>query len=300
MGDLIFEARGASYRYPGARVDALADVHLAVPAGALVGIVGPNGCGKTTLLGLLLGTRRPTAGTALALGRPASEWRRRDLARRVAVVAQREEPTFPLRVRDAVSLGRYPHVGPYRPFAEADHAAVQAALERADALHLADRWTQTLSGGEWQRVRIARALAQAPEVLVLDEATANLDLRHEMETFELVTDLVRSQGLTGVLVTHHVNLVARFVDVLAVIDGGHVVAAGPPAEVLRRDIVERVFAWPVEITDWRGVPQIVPLMKRGEMAGRAEEQRGNAAARQHEQGAQHGRDGQRGSEDQRG
>jgi iron complex transport system ATP-binding protein len=161
-------------------------------------------------------------------------------------------------------------VGPFRPFAEADHAAVQTALERADALHLAERWTQALSGGEWQRVRIARALAQAPEALVLDEATANLDLRHEMETFELVTDLVRSEGLTGVLVTHHVNLVARFVDVLAVIDGGHVVAAGPPAVVLRREIVERVFAWPVEITDWRGVPQIVPLMRREGHEGHAE------------------------------
>lgn len=276
MGDLIFEARDASYRYPGAREDALSDACVAIPRGALVGIVGPNGCGKTTLLSLLLGTRRPAAGTATAFGRPASAWRRRDLARRVAVVAQREEPVFPLRVRDAVRLGRYPHVGPYRPFAAADDAAVQTALERADTLHLADRWIQALSGGEWQRVRIARALAQEPEVLVLDEATANLDLRHEMETFELVTSLVRSQGLTGVLVTHHVNLVARFVDALAVLDAGRVVATGPPAAVLRREIVERVFGWPVEITEWRGVPQIVPLTKRD------------------------GHDGQRGSEGQKG
>jgi iron complex transport system ATP-binding protein len=268
MGDLIFEARGASYRYPGAREDAVAGADVAVPAGALVGVVGPNGCGKTTLLHLLLGTRRPSAGTAHALGRPAADWRRRDLARRVAVVAQREEPVFPLRVRDAVRLGRYPHVGPFRPFSTRDEAAVERALARADARHLADRWIQALSGGEWQRVRIARALAQEPDVLVLDEATANLDLRHEMETFELVAGLVREQGLTGVLVSHHVNLVARFVDALAVLDHGRVVATGPPAAVLRREVVERVFAWPVEITQWHGVPQIVPLLTSERRDGR--------------------------------
>lgn len=260
MGELVFEARGVSYRYPRAADDAVAGADISVPRGTLVGIVGPNGCGKTTLLNLLLGTRRPSAGSVLALGRPAAAWRRRDLARHVAVVAQREEPAFPLRVRDAVRLGRYAHVGPYRPFAATDEAAVQAALERADAAHLADRWVQALSGGEWQRVRIARALAQQPDVLVLDEANANLDLRHEMETFELVTGLVRSQGLTGVLVTHHVNLIARFVDTLAILDRGRVVALGKPATVLRRDVVERVFAWPVEITTWRGIPQIVPLL----------------------------------------
>jgi iron complex transport system ATP-binding protein len=276
MGDLIFEARGAAYRYPGAAEDAVSGADVAVPQGALVGIVGPNGCGKTTLLHLLVGTRRPRAGTVWALGRPAADWRRRDLARRVAVVAQREEPVFPLRVRDAVRLGRYPHVGAFRPFSAVDDAAVDAALTRADAAHLANRWTQALSGGEWQRVRIARALAQEPDVLVLDEATANLDLRHEMETFELVAGLVRGHGLTGVLVTHHVNLVARFVDALVVLDRGRIVATGTPLEVLRRDVIERVFAWPVEIMQWQGVPQIVPLLtserrdeldKRDEQAG---------------------------------
>jgi iron complex transport system ATP-binding protein len=271
MGDLIFEARGASFRYRGAPDPAVAGADLAVPRGVLTGIVGPNGCGKTTLLHLLVGARRPDAGTVLALGRPAAAWRRRDLARHVAVVSQREEPTFPLRVRDAVRLGRYPHVGPFRPFSARDDEAVERALARADAVHLADRWIQALSGGEWQRVRIARALAQEPEVLLLDEATANLDLRHEMETFELVARLVREQGLTGVLVTHHVNLVARFVDTIAVLDRGRVVATGPPATVLRRDVVERVFAWPVEITEWRGVPQIVPLVGSG---GRGREEAG--------------------------
>jgi iron complex transport system ATP-binding protein len=258
MGDLIFEARGAAYRYPGARDDAVAEADLAVARGALVGLVGPNGSGKTTLVRLLLGALRPRAGDARAFGRAAAEWRRRDLARRVAVVTQREEPVFPLRVREFVRLGRYPHAGPFRPFGELDDVIVAGALERADVTRLADRWTQALSGGEWQRVRIARALAQEPEALVLDEATANLDLRHEMETLELVAELVRTRQLTGVLVTHHVNLAARFADDIVVMDRGRVIVAGAPAAVLRGDVIERVFAWPVAIAEWAGAPQIVP------------------------------------------
>ncbi len=176
-------------------------------------------------------------------------------------MVQREEPVFPLRVRQAVLLGRYPHVGPARAFDAADHAAVHAALVTADAAHLADRWTATLSAGEWQRVRLARALAQEPAVLVLDEATANLDLRHEMEVFELAADLVSGRGLTGVLVTHHVNLAARYVSRMVVMDRGRVAADGPPAQALTRDVLEAVFGWPVALVPWREVPQFVPLRR---------------------------------------
>jgi ABC-type cobalamin/Fe3+-siderophores transport system ATPase subunit len=270
MGDLIFTVRDASFRYRGARENAVAGANLDVPRGALLGIVGPNGSGKTTLLQLVLGVLRPSSGSVSAFDRPVHEWRRRDLARRVAVVAQREEPVFPLRVREFVRLGRYPHAGPYRALDTNDEAAVTRALDRADALYLADRWTLALSGGEWQRVRLARALAQEPEVLVLDEATANLDLRHEMETFELVTALVRDHGLTGVLVTHHVNLVARFVDRIAVLDHGRVVAEGTPSTVLTREVIERVFAWPVAIVEWEGAVQVVPRRAAGPAGRRPE------------------------------
>lgn len=261
MGDLIFEARNAGYRYPGAAADAVRHADLAVRPGELVGFVGPNGGGKSTLVRLLLGALVPTAGTVAAFGRPAADWSPRDLARRVAVVTQREEPVFPLRVREAVFLGRYPLVGPTRPMGPADHAAVDLALARADATHLAGRWTTTLSGGEWQRVRLARALAQEPEVLVLDEPTANLDLRHEMEAFELVAGLARREGKTGVLVSHHVNLIARFADRVVVLDRGTPIADGPPAAVLTRATLEPLYGWPVEVTTWRGVPQVVPLRK---------------------------------------
>jgi iron complex transport system ATP-binding protein len=265
MGQLIFEARAAGFRFPGADAPAVRDVDLAVRSGELVGVVGPNGSGKSTLVRLLVGTLIPTAGSVDAFGRAAHAWRRRDLARRVAVIAQREEPVFPLRVREAVLLGRYPHVGPVRSMSPADDAVVDAALARADAAHLTGRWTTTLSGGERQRVRLSRALAQEPEALVLDEPTANLDLRHEMEAFELLADLVRREGRTGLLVSHHVNLVARFVDRVMVLDRGATTAVGRPADVLTKEILEPLFGWPVEMVQWRGTPQVMPL--RREEAG---------------------------------
>jgi iron complex transport system ATP-binding protein len=265
MGEVIFVARGLCYRYAGPGEEAaLNKVDLTVSAGELVGIVGPNGSGKTTLLRMLLGMLKPDAGEALAFGRPAAEWKRRDLARRIGVVSQREEPAFPLKVRQAVLFGRYPHLGALGAPSRGDLDAVERALERCDVGHLAERWVGTLSGGEWQRVRIARALAQEPSVLALDEATASLDVRHEMEVFELTAQLVKENNLTGVLVTHHVNLAARYVDRLVVMDQGRARATGEPNEVLTRDVLERVFGWPVAMTEWRGAAQFVPL-KSGEI-----------------------------------
>ena len=262
MGEVIFAADRIWYEYPGTRnVAAVRDVSLSIEAGELTGIVGPNGSGKTTLLRLLLGVIVPCKGVVTTFGRPASGWKRRELARMIGVVSQREEPAFPLRVRQAVLFGRYPHLGPLGSPGEGDNVAVERALDRCDVRHLADRWVSTLSGGEWQRVRIARALAQEPRALVLDEATANLDIRHEMELFELASQLVEEGGFTGVLVTHQVNLAARFADQLVVMDRGAACAIGRPNEVLTGDVLERVFDWPVTMTDWRGWPQFVPLRK---------------------------------------
>ena len=261
MGQLIISARGISFRYPGAGSAAVDGVDLDLGAGELVGVVGPNGSGKTTLLRLLLGVLKPERGSVTIQDREAVAWDRRALARLVGVVVQREEPAFPLRASQAVELGRYPYLSPFGAPSAADRAAVERALARADVQHLSDRWVATLSGGEWQRVRVARALAQEPRALILDEATANLDIRHEMEVFELMGELVREQGLGVLMVTHHVNLAARFVDRVIVLDRGRVVAAGAPREALTRDVMERVFQWPVAMTDWQGIPQMVPLKK---------------------------------------
>ena len=261
MGEIILRVAGVRYRYPGADADSVDGVSLDVRKGELVGIVGPNGSGKTTVLRLLAGVLRPAAGSITVLGRPVHEWQRCDLARAIGVVAQREEPAFPLTVEQAVFLGRYPHMSALGAPTRDDHAAVDAALERCDVTQFRTRWVSTLSGGEWQRVRIARALAQTPQVLMLDEATASLDVRHEMEVFELVAQLVRRDAMAGVVVTHHVNLAARFVDRIVVMKQGTAEASGVPAEVITREVLERVFGWPVEVESWRGVPQFVPLRK---------------------------------------
>jgi iron complex transport system ATP-binding protein len=243
----VFELVDATVRYPGSGAPALVRASLSVRAGELVALVGPNGSGKTTALRAALGLVPLSEGRAAALGRPVSEWPRAELARMVGVVGQREEPAFPMTAAEAVEMGRYPHLGPWRAMGPWDRDAVSRAMRRADVAHLAERWVETLSGGEWQRVRVARALAQQPRALALDEPTASLDLRHEMELFELVSDLVRRDGLAALVSSHHLNVAGRFADRVVLLAGGRVVADAPPAEVLSAERVAAVFDWPVSV-----------------------------------------------------
>ena len=246
----VFELSEATVRYAGAlptAPPAMERVSLAVRAGECVAVVGPNGAGKTTLLRALLGQVPCASGRALALGRDARSWPHDALARVVGVVSQREEPAFPLTVREAVEMGRYPHLGAWRSPGKADRDAVERAMGRADVAALGERWVETLSGGEWQRVRIARALAQEPRALVLDEPTASLDLSHEMQLFELILDLVRRDGLAALVVSHHINLAARFADRLVLLAGGRIVADGPSEAVLKPELLRSVFGWPVAV-----------------------------------------------------
>jgi len=259
---LIVALRGVTCRYPDAARDGLVGVSLELRAGELHAVLGPNGSGKTTLVRAALGLVPLVAGEVEILGRPAHTWSRRDLARVVGVLPQREDNLFPQRVRETVLLGRYPHLSLLGGVGAADRAAVERALVQCDAADLADRWLWTLSGGEYQRVRLARALAQEPRLLVLDEPTASLDLRHEMELFELVRTLVDTHGLAALMITHHVNLAARFADRVLLLSEGRPAGAGAPSDVLTRDIVERVFAWPVSIAPFEGRPQMTPLRLR--------------------------------------
>jgi iron complex transport system ATP-binding protein len=256
---VILEARSIAVRYRPKEPLALQAVSCEVHPSELVAVVGPNGSGKTTLVRALLGLVPLVQGTVLVNERPVSEWPRRSLAQTVGVVGQQEEAVFPLKVAETVMLGRYARLGALGTPGIADRAAVRTALERCDIVALADRAVDSLSGGEWKRVRIARALAQEPRALVLDEPTASLDVRHEMELFELVRQLV-NDGLAGLLITHHLNLAARFADRIILLDQGMVAAVGPPAQVLSRETVSRVFEWPVAVTTWSdGSPQVMPL-----------------------------------------
>jgi iron complex transport system ATP-binding protein len=260
----LLEGREVRVRYPGAAGPALDGVTVRIEPRSLVALCGPNGGGKTTLVRALLGTAALQGGEVLLDGRPVRQWPRAQVARRVAVVTQREEPWVPLRVSELVLMGRYPRLGALSPVTAEDRVAVRRALERCDAWHLRDRRVDELSGGEWQRVRIARALAQDPQGLVLDEPGASLDIRHEMEVMELLRELVNG-GLAGLLVTHHINLAARFADRMILLDRGRVVAAGSPADVLREDVLSRVFQWPLAVsTGEDGVPQLAPLRRAAE------------------------------------
>lgn len=259
---LILDARGITFRYPHATRDAVHAVSWGIAAGEFVAVIGPNGSGKTSLLRVALGTYQPATGSALILDRPAVTWRRRDLARIVGVVTQREDNLFPQRVSETVRLGRYAHRGVWGVERATDREAVSRALAQCDVTDLADRWLWSLSGGEYQRVRIARALAQEPRLLVLDEPTAGLDLRHEMELFELVRRLVDRQGLGSVMVTHDVNLAARYADRVILLSEGRTAAQGPPRDVLTQQTVAEVYGWPVLISSFDGAPQVTPL--RGE------------------------------------
>jgi iron complex transport system ATP-binding protein len=262
---VILDAQRLEVRYPGGQRPALASVSCRVGRGELVAVAGPNGSGKTTLLRAVTGLVRLSGGTVGIQGRPLADWRRPDLARVLGVVPQREDIVFPLRVSEAVMLGRYARLGALSTPGPQDAAAVGSALVRCDAQALAERTTDTLSGGEWQRVRLARALAQEPAALLLDEPTASLDVRHEMEILELIRGLV-DQGLAALVITHQLNLAARFADRIMLLDGGRVAAEGTPAEVLRRDTLAAVFQWPVAVTTWSdGSPQVVPL-RPGETA----------------------------------
>lgn len=255
----MLELQSVRYRYPGDVRDALSGVSLSVAAGQFHAVLGPNGSGKTTLVRIALGALKPLEGTAEIDGRPAHHWPRRELARLVGVVPQREDNLFPQRVRETVLLGRYPYLSLWGRERAEDHAAVDRALAACDATDLADRWVWTLSGGEYQRVRVARALAQEPRLLVLDEPGVSLDLRHEMALFELVRGLVDAQRLGVLMITHDLNLASRFADSLLLLSEGHAVASGVPADVLTRETVERVFSWPVALQTVEGRPHMVPL-----------------------------------------
>ena len=250
-------------RYARREVRALDGVSLDVPRGRLTAVVGPNGSGKSTLVRALVGRAPLSRGTIRIDGESHASLARRALAMRVAVVTQREEPAFPLGVRDYVALGRYPHLGLLRGPAREDRAAVEQAIALTETGHLADRAITELSGGEWQRVRLARAVAQGGDAIVLDEPTTFLDVGHEMAVFELLSRLAREQRAV-LLVSHQLNLVARFADRMVLLHGGQVAAAGSPADVMQGEILERVYEWPLVVTRDAavGAPALVPLRTR--------------------------------------
>jgi len=228
-----------SYRAGAPRV--VDDVSLTIAAGSMVGILGPNGSGKTTLLKMLSGTLTPSAGQVVFGGRPLAGWPRRDVARRIAMVPQETHAPFDFTVLDIVLMGRFPHLGTFALEGPADLAIAQQALASTGMSAFEGRPFATLSGGEKQRVVIASALAQSPELLLLDEPTASLDLGHQLDVQLLLTKLNRDSGVTMVLSTHDLNLAAALCRDLILLRAGRVIAQGPTEGVLTPEAVRALY-----------------------------------------------------------
>ena len=240
MSAPILEVDGASRAVSGR--DIVADVSVSLRTGEMLGLIGPNGSGKSTLLGMMAGLTRPSRGEVRLEGQPMQKLRRRQIAQRLALVAQAAETGDRISVRDAVELGRTPWLGPLRPWGAEDDAAVAESLDAVGMVHMADRDWSSLSGGERQRVHIARAHAQAPQILLLDEPTNHLDIHHQLA----ILDLVAGLGVTTVIALHDMHQALRC-DRVMVLRAGRRVALGPPDEVLTPDLIREIFAVEAEL-----------------------------------------------------
>jgi iron complex transport system ATP-binding protein len=243
---------GASFGYAlpgGGRREVLREVSVALRPGEVVGLLGPNGSGKTTLLRLLTGQLAPDSGSVAFGGRPVAEWRRDALARRVAVLPQQLDLPAGFRVAELVEMGRAPHARSLFGSTAEDERAVRQALVDAEALDLAHRFADELSGGERQRVLVAMALAQEPELLLLDEPTLHLDLAHQVALLRTIRRLGAQRSLTVLAVLHDLNLATAFAPRVVVLAHGGVAADGPAAEVLTPALVQRVFGVSVRALD---------------------------------------------------
>ena len=245
----------------GTRSFSLSDVSLTIQHGSLTGLLGPNGCGKTTLLALMAGALRPRTGAITLGGRAIDGISRRELARQIAVVPQETHPAFDYSVLEMVLMGRHPYLGAFELEGPDDIALAYDSMSATGTAHLADRPYMTLSGGEKQRVVIASALAQAPNVLLLDEPTASLDLAYQMEIASLLQRLNRDRGVSMVLATHDLNLAASLCDSLVLVRSGRVLAHGPTRDVLTAPMIRQLYDVDadVHVHDASGHLTVVPI-----------------------------------------
>jgi iron complex transport system ATP-binding protein len=218
----------------------LRGVLLSIERGEMVGILGPNGSGKTTLIRILSAVL-DGQGEVKLNGRRIETYGRRELSRLFAVVPQESRVSFPYTVAEIVLMGRASYHSHFALEGKKDLEVARASMELTDSLSLSDRYLHELSGGEKQRVMIARALAQEPEILLLDEPSAFLDLKHQVQVFELLRRLNRERGLTIVAALHDVNLAALFFPRLAMLRDGKIYRDGPPREVLTEKTIEEVY-----------------------------------------------------------
>ena len=255
----VLNAKDLTLRYEQRTV--IEQLSAEIPEGKVTMIVGANACGKSTLLRGLSRLLKPAAGNVTLDGKDIHSRPAREVARTLGLLPQ--HPTAPdgITVRDLVGRGRYPHQGFFRSWSPEDDLAVQTALDSTETMELADRNVDELSGGQRQRVWIAMALAQETDVLLLDEPTTYLDLAHQVEVLDLVTDLNRKNGTTVAIVLHDLNLAARYADHVIALKAGTIVAEGPALQVVTEHLVREVFGLESRVVPdpVSGTPLIIPI-----------------------------------------
>jgi iron complex transport system ATP-binding protein len=257
----VLRADGVSFGYR--REQVLHDIRVGIEGGETLGIIGPNGSGKSTLMRLLSGVLEPHGGSVHLFGMPLAAYTPVERARKIAVVPQETLVEFPFTVTETVLMGRAPHLGRFAFEGDRDLEAARSAMLRTGVLHLADRSLHELSGGERQRVILARALAQDAAILLLDEPAAFLDIRHEVEIYDLLHEL-KQEGRTVVTVLHDLNLAALYCDRVALMKDGRLVALGSPAEVITYQAITEVYEVDVYVdrNDITGAINVLPLSRR--------------------------------------
>jgi len=258
----MIEVHSISFRYHEDWV--LQEVSFQVEKGEFVAVIGPNGSGKTTLLKILYRLLAPQQGEILFELVSMKKMDRADIAKRIAVVAQETHLLFPFTVLETVLMGRSPYLGNSIFESEKDLEIAKRAMEWTKVLPFSERPMDELSGGERKRVFIARALAQEPEVILLDEPTANLDIHHQIDFLDLILTLNQERGLTIIMASHDMNMASEFCDRLILLQGGRIYKMGPPGEVITRENIESVYGCQVWIDQHpiSGMPRI-SLMKKG-------------------------------------
>ena len=235
----IIDAQNINFSYTAKPI--MEDLSLAIEEAQIVAIIGPNGSGKTTLLKIINGTLFPDSGQMLLDGKNTRLWLRKDLAKTVAIVPQETASIFSFYAEEIVLMGRFPHLSIYRFEDKKDYRIIHEAMEKTDTLAFANRRFDELSAGERQRVLIARALAQEPKILLLDESTVFLDLKHQIQFLALLRQLNVTQSLTVIFVTHDINLAAQHAGRIILLYCGKNYAIGKPAEVITAANIKEVY-----------------------------------------------------------
>jgi iron complex transport system ATP-binding protein len=254
----VISVKGLEFSYQKGK-PVIRGVDLAVKNGEFLGICGPNGCGKSTLLKCLDRTLDVSKGRVMLSGTDIRKMKRRDVARTISVVPQESNFGFDFTALEVVSMGRYPHLGLFEFEDPKSREIIKRSMEYTKTWQLRDRPITVLSGGEKQRVMIAQALAQEPRILMLDEPTKDLDIRHSLDILELIKKKNRREGLTVIGVFHDLNMCARFCDSVVLMKKGRIVARGPVGEVLSERNIKKVFGVTTRVK--RGKTTVVEIIK---------------------------------------